>query len=187
MAANKKLSAQQAESLLNTLEKRFEENLSRHKNVEWKKVVEKLKAHPEKLWSLHQMENTGGEPDVVDFDKKSGEFIFFDCAAESPAGRRSLCYDREALESRKANKPKNNAIDLAAEMGIELLTEEEYRKLQDSGQFDTKTSSWLKTPAEVRELGGAIFGDFRFGRVFIYHNGVQSYYAARGFRGVLKV
>lgn len=187
MGTKPKLSKEQEKALLKTLETRFEENLSRHKDLEWSKVEAKLKANPKKLWSLHQMEETGGEPDVVNFDKKSGEYLIFDCAAESPAGRRSFCYDREALDSRKANKPKNNAVDMAADMGIKLLTEEEYKQLQQLGEFDTKTSSWLKTPTEIRELGGAIFGDFRFGRVFIYHNGAQSYYAARGFRGVLKV
>lgn len=187
METIRKLLKEQTEVLLNTLKVRFEENPSRHEGLKWEKVEEKLKAYPEKLWSLHQMEETGGEPDVVGFEKKSGEITFFDCAAESPSGRRSFCYDREALKARKVNKPKNNALDFAAEMGIELLTEEEYRQLQQFGEFDTKTSSWLKTPAEIRELGGAIFGDFRFGRVFIYHNGAQSYYAARGFRGVLRV
>lgn len=187
MGTNKKLSEDQSKTLLNTLRDRFEENHSRHEDLEWTKVEEKLKARPEKLWSLHQMEDTGGEPDVVGFVKKTGEYVFFDCAAESPAGRRSFCYDRKALEARKANKPKNNAVEFAADMGLDLLTEEEYKQLQQLGEFDTKTSSWLQTPAEVRDLGGAIFGDYRFGRVFIYHNGAQSYYAARGFRGVLKV
>ncbi|WP_029034518.1 DUF4256 domain-containing protein [Salinimicrobium terrae] len=187
METNRKLSKEQQEVLLSTLKTRFEKNPSRHKNLEWARIEEKLKAHPAKLWSLQQMEDTGGEPDVVDFDKKTAEFLFFDCAAESPEGRRSFCYDREALDSRKANKPKNNAVDFAAEMGIGPLTEEEYKQMQQLGEFDTKTSSWLKTPKEIRDLGGAIFGDFRFGRVFIYHNGAQSYYAARGFRGVLRV
>lgn len=187
MATKKKISAEESANLLQTLRSRFEEHASRHPKVKWEKVEEKLKAKPTKLWSLRQMEDTGGEPDVVDFDAKSGEFVFMDCSGESPAGRRSFCYDREALEARKANKPKHNAVDFAAEMGIELLTEEEYHHLQQLGEFDTKTSSWLRTPAEVRNLGGAIFGDFRFGRVFIYHNGAQSYYAARGFRGALRV
>lgn len=161
--------------------------MNRHKDIEWKKVEEKLKTHPEKLWSLNEMEESGGEPDVVGFDKKTSEYIFYDCSGESPKGRRSLCYDREALESRKKHKPKNSAMDLAGDMGIELLTEEEYYKLQELGEFDSKTSSWLKTPNELRKLGGAIFGDYRFGRVFIYHNGAESYYGARGFRGSLKV
>lgn len=187
MGTEKKISEDQTETLLKTLRTRFEENPSRHQIIEWSKVEEKLKAHPQKLWSLYQMEGTGGEPDVVGFEKKTGEYLFFDCAAESPTGRRSFCYDNEALESRKANKPKNNAVDFAAQMGIELLTEDEYQQLQQLGEFDTKTSSWLNTPTEVRNLGGAIFGDFRFGRVFIYHNGAQSYYAARGFRGALRV
>lgn len=187
MGTNKKLSEEQAQILLSTLRSRFEENSSRHQDLQWSKLETKLKADPGKLWSLHQMEGSGGEPDVVGFVKKTGEYLFFDCAAESPTGRRSLCYDREALDSRKANKPRTSALDMASEMGIDLLSEEEYRHLQQLGNFDSKTSSWLKTPAEVRDLGGAIFGDFRFGRVFIYHNGAQSYYAARGFRGVLRV
>lgn len=187
MGTSKKLSADQSKTLLDTLKARFEENHSRHEDLKWTKVEEKLKANPKKLWSLHQMEDTGGEPDVVGLVKKTGEYVFFDCAAESPAGRRSFCYDREAFEARKTNKPENNAVDFAAEMGIELLNEEEYKHLQQLGKFDTKTSSWLQTPEDIRALGGAIFGDFRFGRVFIYHNGAQSYYAARGFRGVLSV
>lgn len=187
MSKQKKLSPEQEDQLLNTLKTRFEENMNRHKDIEWKKVEEKLKTHPEKLWSLNEMEESGGEPDVVGFDKKTSEYIFYDCSGESPKGRRSLCYDREALESRKKHKPKNSAMDLAGDMGIELLTEEEYYKLQELGEFDSKTSSWLKTPNELRKLGGAIFGDYRFGRVFIYHNGAESYYGARGFRGSLKV
>jgi Protein of unknown function (DUF4256) len=186
-STKKELSAKQNEELLAVLKKRFEKNSNLHKGLEWSKVEARLIAKSEKLWSLHQMEATGGEPDVVGYDKKSGEFIFFDCSAESPAGRRSVCYDREGLDSRKEHQPKNNAIDMAAEMGIELLTEEQYRNLQLLGKFDTKTSSWLQTPAAVRKLGGAIFGDFRYGQVFIYHNGAQSYYGSRGFRGWLNV
>ncbi|HBC03380.1 MAG TPA: DUF4256 domain-containing protein [Aequorivita sp.] len=184
---NKQLSLQQSEEVLKILKTRFEKNKSRHENIEWAKVQQKLEANPEKLWSLCQMEETDGEPDVIDFDQKSNEYIFYDCCTESPKGRRSLCYDREGLESRKEHKPKNTAIDLASEMGIELLTEDQYRKLQNLGDFDTKTSSWLKTPEKIRKLGGAIFGDYRFGTVFIYHNGAQSYYAGRGFRGALRV
>lgn len=181
------LSAEQREELLSILKIRFEKNMKRHHGLEWAKVQAKLEASTEKLASLHEMESTGGEPDVVGHDKKTGEYIFYDCSAESPGGRRSLCYDREALEARKANKPEGSAVDMAADMGIELLTEEQYRALQKLGSFDTKTSSWVKTPADIRELGGAIFGDYRYGRVFIYHNGADSYYAARGFRGVLRV
>lgn len=177
---------QQAE-LLNTLMARFEKNMHRHQGLEWAKIQAKLAANDEKLRSLHKMERTGGEPDVVGQDKETAESIFFDCSTESPVGRRRVCYDREGLESRKDHKPENNAIDMAAAMGIELLTEEQYRALQKLGDFDTKTSSWLKTPAEIRKLGGAIFGDFRYGRVFVYHNGAQSYYAARAFRGSLRV
>ncbi len=183
----KTLSSQQREELLKTLKTRFEKNMNRHKRIEWAQVQAKLDAAPEKLWSLSEMEATGGEPDVVGFDKKAGEYVFYDCSAESPKGRASVCYDREGLESRKEHKPANNAIDMAAAMGIELLTEEQYRELQTLGNFDCKTSSWLKTPAEIRKLGGAIFGDRRFGRVFVYHNGAQSYYSGRGFRGWLKV
>jgi hypothetical protein len=179
------LSNKQREDLLKTLQSRFEQNMDRHRGIEWAKIEAKLDA--EKLSSLSEMERTGGEPDVVGHDKKAGEFIFFDCAPQSPKARTSLCYDREALDSRKEHKPKNSAIDMASAMGIELLTEEQYRELQKLGEFDTKTSSWLKTPAEIRKLGGAIFGDRRFGRVFIYHNGAESYYAGRGFRGCLKV
>lgn len=186
--ANKKqLSPAQCAALLSVLKSRFEKNMKRHKGIEWAKVQAKLENHPEKLWSLHEMESTGGEPDVVGFDKKTTEYIFYDCSAESPNGRRSFCYDNEALKSRKEHKPTNNAMDMAAAMGIELLTEEQYRELQKLGSFDTKTSSWLKTPDEIRKLGGAIFADFRYGNVFIYHNGAESYYAARGFRGLLKV
>ena len=188
---NKKLSPEQQKELLRTLKVRFEKNMNRHKGLEWDKVQAKLEASPEKLWSLNEMERTGGEPDVADYDKKTGEYIFYDCSAESPNGRRSACYDNEALESRKEHKPKNNAMDMATAMGIELLSEEQYRELQSrqmaGGKFDTKTSSWVKTPAEIRKLGGAIFADFRYGNVFVYHNGAESYYAARGFRGLLRV
>jgi hypothetical protein len=185
--AKKELSAEQREKLLRALQARFEENMNRHEGVEWAKVKAKLEAATEKLWSLGEMERTGGEPDVVGHDKKTGEYIFFDCSAESPKERRSFCYDREALDSRKKDKPKNNAMEAAAAMGIELLTEEQYRELQKLGEFDTKTSSWLKAPADMRKLGGALFGDRRFGRVFLYHNGAESYYAGRGFRGWLGV
>ncbi len=183
----KAFSADQREQLLTVLKTRFEKNKNRHNGLEWANVQARLNAHPEKLQSLHAMEETGGEPDVVGQDKKTGEYLFVDCSAESPTDRRSLCYDREALESRKEHKPKNSAIGLATAMGIELLTEEEYRTLQTLGSFDAKTSSWLKTPSEIRKLGGAIFADFRFGRVFVYHNGAESYYAGRGFRGSLRV
>jgi hypothetical protein len=183
----KKLLLEQHKELLGVLKTRFEKNMNRHQGLEWTKVQTKLEAKSEKLWSLGEMETTGGEPDVVGFDKKTGEYIFYDCSLESPKDRRSLCYDRQALDSRKENKPKNNAMDMAAAMGIELLSEEEYRKLQQLGQFDTKTSSWLNTPSEIRKLGGAIFADYRFGRVFVYHNGAESYYAGRAFRGSLKV
>lgn len=186
-STKKELSATERKDLFNTLKTRFEKNKNRHKGLEWDKVQARLETHPEKLWSLNEMEITGGEPDVVGFDKKTGEYIFYDCAAESPKGRRSLCYDREALESRKDYPPANNAMDVAAAMGITILTEDEYRSLQELGNFDTKTSSWLQTPTKIRELGGAIFGDFRYGQVFIYHNGASSYYAARAFRGSLKV
>jgi hypothetical protein len=188
MKSNKKeLTTAQREDLLSVLKTRFEKNMNRHKGLEWAKVQLKLEANTEKLWSLDDMEITGGEPDVVGYDKKTDEYIFYDCSAESPKGRRSLCYDREALESRKEHKPKSNVIDTAAEMGIELLTEEQYRELQQFGKFDTKTSSWVKTPADIRKHGGAIFCDYRYGTVFIYHNGADSYYAARGFRGALRV
>ena len=182
-----KLSAEQREELLKTLKARFEKHMNRHKGLDWDDVQAKLEANPKKLRSLHEMERTGGEPDVVDYDKKAGEFIFYDCSKQSPKGRRSLCYDREALESRKENKPDGNALDMAADMGIELLTEEEYRALQKLGEFDTTTSSWVKTPADIRERDGALFGDRRYGHVFIYHNSAPSYYAARGFRGSLRV
>jgi len=183
----KKLSTSQLESLLTTLKARFEKNKKRHKGLDWSTVQAKLEAFPEKLWSLHEMERTGGEPDVVGYDKKTGEYIFYDCSAESPKGRRSLCYDREALESRKENKPEGNAIDMAAAIGIELLTEEQYRELQQLGEFDLKTSSWVKTPSDIRKLGGALCCERRYGHVFLGHNGVQAYYAARGFRGSLRV
>ena len=176
-----------SQEMLSTLQKRFLEHMHRHTDLDWQKIHHKLEGNPKKLAVLQKMEETGGEPDVVDFDEKSGEYIFFDCAAESPKERRSFCYDRDALEKRKENKPKNNAIDAAAEIGIELLTEEDYLYLQTVGSFDTKTSSWLETPENIRKLGGAIFGDFRYGTVFIYHNGAESYYAARGFRGKMKV
>ena len=183
----KSLSKEEQELLLQSLQSRFEKNMIRHKDLEWKKVRTRLEKNSEKLWSLNEMERTGGEPDVTGYDEKTGAFIFFDCSEESPKGRRSVCYDREGLESRKEHQPGNTAIDMAAEMGIELLTEEQYRELQSYGRFDMKTSSWLKTPTEIRKLGGAIFGDFRYGQVFIYHNGAQSYYGSRGFRGWLKV
>jgi hypothetical protein len=181
------MKAQQREELLRALKARFEKNMNRHKGLEWANVQAKLESNTEKLWSLNAMERTGGEPDVVGHDKKTGEHIFYDCSAESPKGRRSVCYDREGLESRKEHKPENNAIDMAAAMGIELLTEEQYRALQKLGNFDTKTSSWVETPSEIRKLGGALFCDRRYGNVFVYHNGAQSYYSARGFRGSLRV
>ena len=183
----KKLAAEQREELLRTLKARFEKNMNRHKGLDWAKVQARLEANPDKLWSLSEMESTGGEPDVVGHDKKTGEFVFYDCSAESPKGRRSVCYDREALESRKEHKPKDSAIDMATAMGIELLTEEQYRELQKLGEFDAKTSSWVQTPAEIRKLGGALFCDRRYNTVFLYHNGAESYYGARGFRGSLKV
>jgi hypothetical protein len=183
----KKLPAKQQEELLSTLKARFEKNMKRHKGLQWTKIQAKLEANTEKLWTLGEMERTGGEPDVVGYDKKTGGYIFYDCSAESPAGRRSLCYDRQALESRKEHKPKNSAVDMAEAMGVELLTEKEYFELQELGEFDSKTSSWLKTPADIRKLGGAISADYRFGRVFVGHNGAESYYASRGFRGSLKV
>ena len=183
----KELMLEQRDELLNILRDRFEKNMNRHEDLEWVKVQTKLEANIEKLWVLNEMEITGGEPDVVGQDKTTGEYIFYDCSIESPKGRRSLCYDREALESRKEHKPKNNVVDMAAAMGIELLTEEEYRGLQKLGNFDTKTSSWVKTPADIRKLGGALFCDRRYDTVFVYHNGAESYYAARGFRGSLRV
>ncbi|KOP64604.1 hypothetical protein AMS62_04565 [Bacillus sp. FJAT-18019] len=182
-----KLSTEQREGLLHTLRARFEKNMNRHTGLEWADVQAKLEANSEKLWSLHEMENTGGEPDVVGHDNKTGEYIFYDCSAESPKGRRSICYDREALDSRKEHKPKNNAVEMANDMGIELLTEEQYRVLQELGNFDTKTSSWVVTPASIRKLGGALFCDRRYDTVFVYHNGAESYYGARGFRGSLRV
>jgi hypothetical protein len=181
------LSQEKRKELLSTLKARFDKNMNRHADLEWAKVQAKLDADPENLWSLHEMERTGGEPDVVGYDKKTGEYIFYDCSAESPKGRRNLCYDRQAWESRKEHKPENNAIEVAAAMGIEILTEEQYRELQKLGNFDTKTSSWVKTPAEIRKLGGALFCDRRYNTVFVYHNGAESYYAARGFRGSLRV
>ena len=183
----KNLSSEKYGELLKTLKLRFEKNMNRHNSLEWTKVQAKLETNTEKLYSLNEMEITEGEPDVVGYDKKTGEYIFYDCSAESPKDRRSLCYDREALESRKEHKPKNSAIDMAAEMGIELLTEEQYRELQKLGDFDTKTSSWVKTPSDIRKLGGALFCDRRYNTVFLYHNGADSYYAARGFRGALRV
>src|SRR5436853_679656 len=186
--SNKKdLSPEQRAELLSALKARFEKNMNRHKGLAWDKVQAKLEANAEKLWSLNEMERTGGEPDVVGHDKKTGEYIFYDCSAESPKGRRSLCYDREALEARKEHKPKDSAVDMATAMGIELLREEQYRELQKLGEFDTKTSSWVKTPPEIRKLEGALFCDRRFDHVFMYHNGAESYYAARAFRGSLRV
>ncbi|HET9305275.1 MAG TPA: DUF4256 domain-containing protein [Candidatus Sulfotelmatobacter sp.] len=184
---NATLSKKQRDELLRALQARFEKNMKRHQGLEWSKVQAKLEANSEKLWSLHEMERTGGEPDVVGHDKKTGEYIFYDCSAESPKGRRSLCYDREALDSRKENKPKDNAIGMAEAMGVELLTEEQYRELQKLGNFDTKTSSWVKTPSAIRKLGGALFCDRRFDTVFLYHNGAESYYAARAFRSWVRV
>lgn len=187
MENKRHLSTEQREELTQILKARFEQNSNRHKGMEWPNVQAKLEAKPEKLWPLHEMETTGGEPDVVGYDEKTGEYIFYDCSAESPKGRRSVCYDREGQESRKEHKPKDNAVDMATAMGIELLTEEQYRALQALGNFDAKTSSWVKTPSDIRKLGGAIFADFRYGHVFVYHNGAPSYYAARGFRGSLRV
>ena len=186
-SSNKALSQEQREELLETLKTRFEKNMNRHKGLEWAEVQTKLEANADKLWSINEMERTGGEPDVVGHDKETEEFIFYDCSAESPKGRRSICYDPEALESRKENKPGNNAIGMAADLGIEILTEEQYRELQQLGNFDLKTSSWIKTPADIRKLGGAIFADRRYNTIFVYHNGAESYYAARGFRAALKV
>lgn len=185
--SKRKLSVEEREVLLQSLKSRFGKNKDRHKGLEWNKIQSKLETDPGKLWSLNEMERTGGEPDVTGFDAKTGEYIFYDCSAESPKGRRSLCYDREALESRKEFRPENSAIAMAAEMGIEILSKEQYKELQDLGKFDTKTSSWLKTPTEIRNLGGAIFGDCRYNTVFTYHNGAESYYAARGFRGAVRV
>jgi hypothetical protein len=182
-----KLSPEQRKQLFEVLKSRFEKNMNRHKGIEWSKVQAKLEANSEKLWSLNEMEETGGEPDVVGFEKKKGEYIFYDCSAESPKDRRSLCYDDEALASRKEHKPEDSAVNMAAAMGIELLTEEQYRQLQQLGNFDTKTSSWVQTPAAIRKLGGALFCDRRYDTVFLYHNGAESYYAARGYRGLLKV
>ncbi len=188
LKSNKReLSREQREQLLRALKVRFEKNMNRHKGLAWAEVQAKLEASAEKLWSISEMERTGGEPDVVGHDKKTGEYIFYDCSAESPNGRRSLCYDREALESRKEHKPKDNAIDMAAAMGIELLTEEQYREMQKLGDFDSKTSSWVKTPSDIRKLGGALFCDRRYDTVFVYHNGAESYYAARAFRGSLRI
>src|SRR5688572_3016468 len=186
-STKKGLSPGQREELIRALKARFEKNTNRHKGLEWTKVQTKLEANTERLWSLNEMESTGGEPDVVGHDKKTGEYIFYDCSAESPKGRRSVCYDRKALESRKEHKPANSAIDMAVAMGIELLTEEQYRELQKLGEFDAKTSSWVKTPAEIRKLGGALYCDRRYDTVFVYHNGAESYYAVRGFRGSLRV
>lgn len=183
----KTLTAEQREELLDTLQKRFEKHRERHEGIEWELIQSKLEAAGEKLWSLHEMEQTGGEPDVVGYDEETDAYIFVDCSKQSPKGRRSVCYDRSAQEGRKKNPPKNNAMDMAAEMGIELLTEEQYRRLQELGDFDTSTSSWVQTPKDIREKGGAVFCDFRYGRVFLYHNGADSYYAARGFRGRLNV
>lgn len=184
---NTSLSPGEREALFSLLKARFEKNMKRHQGLEWVKVQTSLEANPKKLWSLHEMEKTGGEPDVVAHNAKTGEIIFYDCSAESPSGRRSLCYDRSALDARKENKPKNSVIDLAEEMGVELLTEEQYRALQELGDFDTKTSSWIKTPSEIRKLGGALFCDRRYNTVFLYHNGAESYYAARGFRSLLRI
>ena len=183
----KELSPEQREELLRALKARFEKNMNRHQGLEWAKVKAKLEAHSEKLWSLNEMERTGGEPDVVGHDQKTGEYLFFDCSAESPKGRTSVCYDREGLDSRKEHKPETSAMEMAAAMGIELLTEEQYRELQKLGNFDMKSSSWVKAPADIRKLGGALFGDRRFGHVFVYHNGAQSYYSGRAFRGSLRV
>ena len=185
--SKKKLTSEQREELLLALEVRFEKNMKRHKGMDWSKVASKLSSDSDKLWSLNEMETTGGEPDVVDFDKKTGEFIFYDCSPETPKGRRSLCYDPQALKSRKEHKPKHSAVGMAADMGVEILTEEQYRELQELGEFDTKTSSWVQTPPDIRELGGALFCDRRYGKVFTYHNGAESYYAVRAFRASIRV
>ncbi len=187
MIKNKELSDREKNELMDILKSRFETNMHRHKGLDWFEIQKKLEKSGNKLWSLNEMEKTGGEPDILAFDKPKGEYVFYDCSPESPNERRSLCYDREALNSRKANKPQNSVMDMADQMGIEILTEEQYRYLQKFENFDQKTSSWLKTPAEIRELGGAVFGDFRYNQVFIYHNGAESYYAARGFRGLLRI
>lgn len=187
MDSSKSVAPEQKEAILKSLKSRFDKYANRHRDLLWSEVQAKIAANPEKLWSLGEMEKTGGEPDVIGFDTSKNEYIFCDCSEESPKGRRSICYDREGLESRKEHKPENTAVDMAAAMGVELLTEDEYRKLQDLGEFDTKTSSWIKTPPEIRKLGGAIFGDRRYDRVFIYHNGAESYYGVRGFRGLLRV
>ncbi|RKS02906.1 DUF4256 domain-containing protein [Flavobacterium sp. 102] len=187
MEDKKQLSPEQRNELLNTLKNRFEKNSNRHPNLDWAKIQAKLEANPQKLWSLNEMEKTEGEPDVIGYDQKTDEYHFYDCSAESPKGRRSLCYDRQALDSRKEHKPQNSVIDVVTAMGIELLTEEQYRALQQFGNFDTKTSSWIKTPDEIRKLGGALFCDYRYGNVFVYHNGAESYYAVRAFRGMLKI
>lgn len=186
-STKKELSAEQREALLSVLKTRFEKNKNRHEGLDWMKIQAKLESNPTKMWSLNEMERTGGEPDIVGHDKKTDEYIFYDCSAETPKDRRSICYDREALDARKLHKPANSAMDVATEMGVELLTEEQYRKLQQLGKFDLKTSSWIKTPAEIRKLGGALFCDRRYDQVFVYHNGADSYYAARAFRGSLKV
>lgn len=183
----KKLSAAEQDELLQVLQQRFQKNKKLHPGIEWKEVEKKIVANKEKLWCLYQMEATGGEPDVISYDKKTGVYLFVDCSAESPSGRRSVCFDKEEWESRKEHRPANNAIDMASEMGIELLTEEQYRQLQQLGRFDAKTSSWIQTPAAIRKLGGALFADYRYGTVFVYHNGAQSYYGSRGFRGCLRV
>lgn len=187
MKNSKELSTEQRNELIRTLKVRFEKNMNRHLGLEWNKIQDKLEVRIDKLWSLHEMERNGGEPDVMSYDKQSREYVFVDCSAESPKGRRSVCYDREALELRKEHKPENNAVEMAASMGIDLLTEEQYSELQKLGNFDTKTSSWIKTPTEIRKLGGALFCDRRYNHVFTYHNGAESYYAARGFRGLLKI
>jgi len=187
MNSSKSITLEQQETLLKSLKSRFDKHMNRHQDIHWPEVQAKIAANPEKLWSLNEMEKTGGEPDVIGFDKAMNEYAFCDCSEESPKGRRSICYDREGLEARKEHKPENTAVDMAAAMGTEILTEDQYRKLQELGEFDTKTSSWIKTPSEIRKLGGAIFGDRRYDRVFVYHNGAESYYGVRGFRGLLRV